>query len=174
MNKRIIINESERQSILRLHEERRKLLMNEQAAPNQDRWKTGKNQAQQVQMKINDKCDVTKLNTALTPFASNTKAVKKDGNNFKLIEDGVFGQASRAAFMACGGTQMGSQQTTTATTATTATTVTQGTEQGTGGTPVAGAQGGGAAQGTGGAQVAGAQGGSKEAPQSQDLEGSDV
>ena len=145
MEKRIQIKESDRQSILRLHEEYKMSLLSEQASTGTttgnttttgattgntttERWKTAtcdgsekstrcKDKVLQVQMKINDKCSTNQLAA-------------------KLVEDGIWGPKTSSAFTACGGTisTQGGPTTTTTTIAsgggsTTTTTTGQGTQQ---------------------------------------------
>ena len=106
MEKRIQIKESDRQSILRLHEEYKISLLSEQVST--ERWKTAtcgglskgrrcKDKVLQVQMKINDKCAVDKLPT-------------------KLVEDGIWGPKTSSAFTECGGTISTQGEPTTTTT----------------------------------------------------------
>jgi hypothetical protein len=123
MKKRITITESDRERILSLHTKYKNALINEQTATPQttpaqpaatqpsvtERFKTAvcpgkdtkkgqicKDQALKVQIKINDKCPSDKLPV-------------------KLLEDGVWGPKSTAAFTACGGSISGgtTAQTTT-------------------------------------------------------------
>jgi hypothetical protein len=94
MEKRIQIKESDRQSILRLHEKYNISLLSEEVST--ERWRTAtcagpkkstrcKDKVLQVQMKINDKCAVDKSLT-------------------KLVEDGIWGPKTSSAFTTCGGT----------------------------------------------------------------------
>ena len=116
MKKRIILTESEKESILNLHSEFKKRLV-EQATTGTttgntttttggtttERWRTAtcaglgankkpacKDKVLQVQIKINDKCPTDKLPT-------------------KLVEDGIWGPKTNAAFTACGGVISGAQ-----------------------------------------------------------------
>ena len=93
MKKRIQITESDRQSILRLHEEYKMSLLSEEAST--ERWKTAtcadlkkgsrcKDIVLKVQIKINDTCPTDKL-------------------PIKLVEDGILGPKTSSAFTACGG-----------------------------------------------------------------------
>lgn len=104
MKKIFTITESDRESILSLHENYKKSLVKEQAttvAPastvstTTERFKTATcaglqkgpkcvDKALQVQIKINDKCPSDKLPV-------------------KLVEDGIWGKNSTKAFSACGG-----------------------------------------------------------------------
>lgn len=127
MKKRITITESDRERILSLHTKYKNTLIKEQTATPQttpaqpastqpaatqpsvtERFKTAacpgkdtkkgqicKDQALQVQIKINDKCPSDKLPV-------------------KLLEDGVWGPKSTAAFTACGGSISGSSTAQTA------------------------------------------------------------
>ena len=147
MKNRIILTESEKESILNLHSEFKKRLV-EQAATGSttgntatttggttsERWKTAtcaglgankkpacKDKVLQVQMKINDKCPTDKLPT-------------------KLVEDGIWGPKTTTAFTACGGVISGAQSSPTTGTTQTSTTQTSTTQTGTPqtGTPQAG------------------------------------
>ena len=100
MKKRIQITESERQSILRLHEEYKMSLLSEEAST--ERWKTAtcadlkkgsrcKDIVLKVQIKINDTCPTDKL-------------------PIKLVEDGILGPKTSSAFTACGGVISGQGQ----------------------------------------------------------------
>jgi len=104
MKKRLIINETERESILKLHNDRKKSLLKEQAAvpqpqaqtpttgdskrycsancPGPDTKSKCETGALRLQMKINDTCPSSKLPV-------------------KLKEDGDFGPASKRAIAAC-------------------------------------------------------------------------
>lgn len=115
MKKRITLTESERESILNLHSNYKKRLLEQettttQATPasapatTQDRWKTAtckglnkkaacKDKILQTQIKINDKCPADKLTT-------------------KLVEDGIWGPKTGGAFTACGGPISGQDATT--------------------------------------------------------------
>ena len=125
MKRRLVISESERQTILMKHQEYKNFIIQEQATQSgatptqsgtttQERFKTAtctglgkgpkcKDKALQVQIKINDKCPKDKLPT-------------------KLVEDGIWGPKSTAAFTACGGSISGG------TTAQTSTPQTSGTQ----------------------------------------------
>jgi len=100
MKKRIQITESDRQSILRLHEEYKMSLLSEEAST--ERWKTAtcadlkkgsrcKDIVLKVQIKINDTCPTDKL-------------------PIKLVEDGILGPKTSSAFTACGGVISGQGQ----------------------------------------------------------------
>jgi len=126
MKKRIQITESDRQSILRLHEEYNISLLSEEVST--ERWKTAtcagskkstrcKDKVLQVQMKINDNCAVNK-------------------SLAKLVEDGIWGPKTSSAFTACGGTI--STQGEPTTTTTTTTTIASGGGSTNGTTPIEG------------------------------------
>jgi hypothetical protein len=103
MKKRLIISESDRESILKLHNDRKNSLLKEQAStqqpvpqqPTSERFLTAKcpgkdtkpgqtcnEKVLKLQVKINDKCPTDKLPT-------------------KLKEDGVIGNNTKNAMTAC-------------------------------------------------------------------------
>lgn len=167
MKKRITLTESERESILNLHSNYKKRLV-EQAttgsttgntstttgATTQDRWKTAtckelgkkaacKDKVLQTQIKINDKCPADKLTT-------------------KLVEDGIWGSKTGGAFTACGGSISGQD----------ATTKPAPGSPGGGNVPIPGSTGG-AAAGSTGSDAAGSTGGTNVAQAPQEKSGVD-